>query len=41
MMGMTQGGGPSVNYYAAPNQSLDSEQELFMAMKRAKVVAAW
>ena len=41
MMGMTQGNGPAVNYYAAPNQSLDSEQELFMAMKRAKVVAAW
>jgi phage-related protein len=40
MMGMRQGG-PAVNYYAAPNQSLDSEQELFMAMKRAKVVAAW
>ena len=35
MMGMNQG---SVNYYAAPNQSLDSEQELFQAMKRAKVV---
>jgi phage-related protein len=40
MMGMGQQG-PAVNYYAAPNQSLDSEQELFMAMKRAKVVAAW
>jgi hypothetical protein len=35
------GGGPSVNYYAAPNNSLDSEQELFMAMRRAKVVANW
>jgi hypothetical protein len=41
MMGMTQGSGKAINYYAAPNQSLDSEQELFMAMKRAKVVAAW
>lgn len=40
MMGMGQGG-PSVNYYAAPNLSLDSEQELFMAMKRAKVVVGW
>ncbi len=32
---------PTVNYYAAPNQSLDSEQALLVAMKRAKVVAAW
>jgi hypothetical protein len=38
MMGMGQ---PAVNYYAAPNQSLDSEQELFQAMKRAKVVVGW
>tara|TARA_R110000868_G_scaffold172824_2_gene408822 strand:- start:73 stop:2394 length:2322 start_codon:yes stop_codon:yes gene_type:complete len=30
-----------VNYYAAPNNSLDSEQALFQAMRRAKVVAAW
>ena len=40
MMGLSQGG-PAVNYYAAPNQSLDSEEELFMAMKRAKVVVGW
>lgn len=40
MMGMTQGG-KAVNYYAAPNQSLDSEEELFLAMKRAKVVVGW
>ena len=38
MMGMGQ---PAVNYYAAPNQSLDSERELFQAMKRAKVVVGW
>ena len=38
MMG-TIGGGQTVNYYAAPNNSLDSEQELFRAMKRAKAVA--
>ena len=30
-----------VNYYAAPNQSLDSEQALFQAMKRAKVISGW
>ena len=35
------GSGKAVNYYAAPNQSLDSEQELFQAMKRAKVVVGW
>jgi hypothetical protein len=33
--------GKSINYYAAPNQSLDSETELFNAMKRAKVVVGW
>lgn len=31
----------TVNYYAAPNNSLDSERELQMAMKRAKVVSTW
>lgn len=35
------GGGKSLNYFAAPNQSIDSEQELFQAMRRAKVVANW
>lgn len=39
--GANAGGGKTVNYYAAPNQSLDSEQELFQAMRRAKVVANW
>ena len=38
---MMNSGQPAVNYYAAPNQSLDSEQELFQAMKRAKVVVGW
>ena len=33
--------GASVNYYAAPNLSLDSEQALFDAMRRAKVVVGW
>ena len=37
----TNGRGKAVNYYAAPNQSIDSEQELFQAMRRAKVVAGW
>lgn len=41
MMGITDGAGKTINYYAAPNQSLDSEQALFQAMKRAKVVAGW
>jgi hypothetical protein len=31
----------TVNYYAAPNQSIDSEQALFTAIKRAKVLASW
>jgi len=30
-----------IHYYAAPNQTLDSEQALFQAMRRAKVVANW
>lgn len=36
-----EGGGKTLNYYAAPNQTLDSEQALFQAMRRAKVVANW
>jgi phage-related protein len=35
------GGGQVVNYYAAPNNSLDAEQQLFTAIKRAKVLAGW
>lgn len=34
-------GGGTINYYAAPNESIDSEEALFMAMRRAKVVAGW
>lgn len=41
MMGMGNGSGKTIVYNAAPNQSLDSEQALFHAMKRAKVVAGW
>ena len=40
MMGM-DGSGKTINYYAAPNQSIDAEQALFTAMRRAKVVANW
>lgn len=38
---MDLGSGKTVNYYAAPNQSIDAEQSLFQAMRRAKVVANW
>lgn len=42
MMGLDGNGrGKQINYYAAPNQSLDSEQALFEAMKRSKVVLGW
>lgn len=42
MMGLDGTKGAQVlNYYAAPNQSLDSEAALFNAIKRAKVVAKW
>lgn len=41
MMGMGNGNGPSITYVAAPNNSLDAEQALFQAIKRAKVVGAW
>lgn len=34
-------GGQTVIYNAAPNNSLDAEQALFQAIKRAKVVGAW
>lgn len=40
MMGI-DGGAKTINYYAAPNQSIDSEQALFQAIKRAKVVSGW
>jgi hypothetical protein len=35
------GNGQTLVYNAAPNASVDSEQELFTAMRRAKVVANW
>jgi hypothetical protein len=34
-------GGGTIIYNAAPNVSIDSEQALFTAMRRAKVVAGW
>jgi hypothetical protein len=34
-------GGGNITYIAAPNQSLDAEQQLFMAIKRAKAVGSW
>lgn len=42
MMSMDNGGGgKQLNYYAAPDQSIDSEQALFTAIRRAKVVTGW
>lgn len=43
MMGLSadNSNGATLNYYAAPNVSIDSEQALFTAMRRAKVVTGW
>jgi phage-related protein len=42
MMDMNGSGqGKTLNYYAAPNQSIDSEEALALAMRRTKVVATW
>jgi phage-related protein len=38
LMGLDERGG-TVNYYAAPNKSFDAEQELLLAMRRARLVA--
>jgi len=38
---MTGVGGQTVNYYAAPNQSIDSQQALFDAMRRSRLLAGW
>lgn len=40
MMGIT-GGAKTLVYNAAPNESIDREEALFKAMRRAKVVAGW
>jgi hypothetical protein len=42
MMGLDGSGqGKTINYYAAPNNSLDAEQALFQAIQRSKVVTGW
>ena len=41
MTGTGEGASRVINYYAAPNQSLDAQQALFTAMKRGKVIAGW
>jgi hypothetical protein len=35
------GKGTTVNYYAAPNASIDAQTDLFSAMRRAKLLAGW
>jgi phage-related protein len=37
----TSGSNHVVNYYAAPNQSIDAERALLQAMQRAKVITGW
>lgn len=41
MMRLDDRGGPTVNYYAAPGASLDSELELIGAMRRVKGLTGW
>ncbi len=41
MMGIGESNGKTINYYAAPNQSISSESALFQAMKRSEVIAGW
>jgi hypothetical protein len=41
MTGLGEGEGKTLNYYAAANESIDSEMALFDAMRRARVVAQW
>jgi TP901 family phage tail tape measure protein len=42
MMGLDEKGASKViNYYAAENKSIDSEQALLQAIKRAKVITGW
>ena len=38
---LNRAGGKTIVYNAAPNATLDGEQELLNAMRRAKVVAGW
>lgn len=39
LMGIGEGPGQAVNYYAAPNKSFDAEQELQLAMRRVRIMA--
>jgi TP901 family phage tail tape measure protein len=39
MMGLDGNSGQTINYYAAPNESLDSERALITAMQRARIFA--
>ena len=41
LMGLDGAKGQTINYYAAPNQSLDAEQALLQAVKRARVITGW
>lgn len=41
LMGLDANRGQTINYYAAPNQSLDAEQALLQAVKRARVITGW
>jgi len=41
MMGIGDSNAKTINYYAAPDKSIDSEQALFQAIRRAKVVTSW
>jgi hypothetical protein len=41
LMGIDGSKGQTINYYAAPNQSLDAEQALLQAVKRARVITGW
>lgn len=42
MLGLSgAGSGSTINYYAAPNNSLDAEAALQQAIRRAKVVGGW
>jgi len=41
LMGINGSRGQTINYYAAPNQSLDAEQALLQAVKRARVITGW
>ncbi len=42
MMGLDGSGSrQTINYYAAPNNSINAEQALFAAMRRSKAVTSW